>query len=72
MTKKNYFETFKKCTGSLCFPLLVDPSFQVVERLFVLPFEDNEIKTGHARYFLPSAEIKDYNVMIDGKIFLIN
>ena len=22
MTKKNYYEIFKKCTGSLCFPLL--------------------------------------------------
>ena len=46
-----------------------NPSFQRVNRLFVLPFEDNAVRTGHARNFLRTVEIKDYNVMIDGKKF---
>ena len=48
---------------------LVDPSFQGVNKRFVLSFEnrtDREVNTG---YFLPKVEIKDYNVMIDGRNF---
>ena len=50
---------------------LIDASFQEVNSLFVLLFENDEIRTRRTRYFLPTAEIKDYNVMIHGKIFLI-
>ena len=46
---------------------LVDASFQGVNRLFVLPFEDNAIRTRHTRYFLSIVEIKDYNITIDGQ-----
>ena len=35
----------------------------------MLSFENNAFGTGHTRYFLPTEEIKDYNVMIDGKNF---
>ena len=45
---------------------LIDPSFQGVNRLFLLSFEDNMARTGHARYYLLAVERKDYNVMIDG------
>ena len=38
--------------------------FQGVNKLFVLPFENNYGRTGHTGYSLPKAEIKDYNVMI--------
>ena len=48
---------------------LISPSFQGVNRLFVLPFEDEDGRTSHSTYYLPKAEIKDYNVMIDGKNF---
>ena len=48
---------------------LVDPSFQVVNRLFVLSFENNEYRTTHRGYFLPKIELKDYNVIIDGQNF---
>ena len=48
---------------------LIDPSFQVVNRLFVLSFENNEYSTTHRGYFLPKIEIKDYNVIIDGQNF---
>ena len=49
---------------------LVEPSFQVVNRLFVLAFENDEQITSNKRYYIPNVEIKDYNVMIDGKNFL--
>ena len=51
---------------------LVDPSFQGVNRLFVLSFENENGRTSHSEYYLPKVEIKDYNVKIDGKTFLIN
>ena len=48
---------------------LVVPSFQEVDRLFVLAFENDTHRTSSKRYNLPSAEEKDCNVMIDGKNF---
>ena len=48
---------------------LIEPSFQGVNRLFVLAFENDEQRTSNKRYFIPNVEIKDYNVMIDGKLF---
>ena len=45
---------------------LVEPSFQRVNKFFVLAFEDYTQRTSRKRY-LPNVEIKDYNVMIDGK-----
>ena len=48
---------------------LIDPSFQEVTRLFVLSFENNNGRASYKRYYLPQAEIKDYNVMIDGRNF---
>ena len=50
---------------------LVEPSFQGVNKLFVLAFEDDAEKTSIKRYYLPNVEIKDYNIMVDGKTFLI-
>ena len=46
---------------------LVELSFQGVNRLFVLAFESDAKRTSNKRYYLPNVEIKDYNVMIDGK-----
>ena len=54
---------------------LIEPSFQVVNRLFVLAFEndnDNDQRISIKRYYIPNVEIKDYNVMIDGKIFFFD
>ena len=48
---------------------LVEPSFQGVNRLFVLAFENDAQRTSNKRYYLPNVEIKDYNVIIDGKNF---
>ena len=46
---------------------LVEPSFQGVNRLFVLAFENDAQRTSNKRYYLPNVEIKDCNVMIDEK-----
>ena len=46
---------------------LINPSFQRVNRLFVLLFENENGRTSHSTYYLPKVEIKDYNVMIDGR-----
>ena len=48
---------------------LIDPSFQGINRLFVLAFENDDQRTSNKRYYIPNVEIKDYNVMIDGKNF---
>ena len=48
---------------------LINPSFQGVNRLFVLPFENENDRTSHSTYYLPKVEIKDYNIMIDGRNF---
>ena len=46
---------------------LVEPSSQGVNRFFVLAFEDYAQRTRNKIYYFPNVEIKDYNVMIDGK-----
>ena len=48
---------------------LIEPSFQGVNRLFVLAFEDDAQRISKKRYYIPNVEIKDYNVMISGKNF---
>ena len=42
---------------------IVDPSFQDLNRLFVLSFENENSRTSH---YLPKVEIKDYNLKFDG------
>ena len=46
---------------------LTEPSFQGVNRLFVLAFEDDAQRISDKRYYIPNVEIKDYHVMIEGK-----
>ena len=48
---------------------LINPSFQGVNRLFVLSFENEDDRISHSTYYLPKVEIKDYNVMIHGRKF---
>ena len=48
---------------------LVDTSFQGVNRLFVLSFENDHDRRSHSNYYLPKVEIKDCNVTIDDKNF---
>ena len=52
---------------------LVDPSFQGVNRFFVLLFENEAQRISNKRYYLSTVEIKNYSVMIDGqKTFFIS
>ena len=48
---------------------LVEPSFQGINRFFVLAFENDTQRTSHSDYYLPNVEIKDYNVKINGENF---
>ena len=48
---------------------LINPSFQRVNRLFVLPFENENDRTSHSTYYRLKVEIKDYNVTIDSRNF---
>ena len=34
-----------------------------------MAFENDAQRTSNKRYYIPNVEIKDYNVMIDGKYF---
>ena len=48
---------------------LIDPTFTKVNRLFVLSFENENDRTSFSKYYVPKVEIKDFNVLIDGKSF---
>ena len=48
---------------------LIDPTFTNVNRLFVLSFENENDRTSFSKYYVPEVEIKDFNVLIDGKPF---
>ena len=43
--------------------------FQGVNRLFVLAFENDNDRTSGEQYYIPTVEIKDYNIMINGENF---
>ena len=51
---------------------LIDTNFQGVNRLFVLWFENEEDRKVLTGYNISKVEIKGYDVMIDGKTFLIS
>ena len=46
---------------------LIDPSWQGINRLFVLTYLNDPSSTvnSHRKYFLPRAEIKNYNIEIE-------
>ena len=46
---------------------LIDPTSTKVNRLFVLPFENENDKTSFSMYYVPNVQMKDFNVLIDGK-----
>ena len=48
---------------------LIGPTFNKVNRLFILSFESEEGRTSNSKYYTSKVEIKDLNVLIDGKIF---
>ena len=62
-----YESSIKTFTRNRYLNYLVNPSFQGVNRRFVLSFENENDRTSHSTYYLPKVEIVDYNVMIDGR-----
>ena len=48
---------------------LINPTLTNVNRLFVLSFENENDRTSFQKYYVPKVEIKDFNVLIDGKPF---
>ena len=48
---------------------LIDPTFTKVNRLFVLSFENEDDRRSFSKYYVPNTQIKDFNVLIDGKSF---
>ena len=51
---------------------LIDPKFTNVNRLFVLSFKRNNAgdnRNSFSHYYVPIVEIKDFNVLIEGKSF---
>ena len=50
---------------------LIHPTFNKFNRLFVLSFENEDNRTSFSKYYTPKVEIKYFNVIIDGKIFLM-
>ena len=48
---------------------VINRSFQGVNRLFVLSFQNEDNRKLHSTYYLPKVKIKDYNVTIDGRNF---
>ena len=55
----------------------LDVSFQGVSKLIAAAYEtddiqrDADIEESRRKYYLPRAEIKDYNILIDGRNFMI-
>ena len=46
---------------------LIDPTFNNVNRLFILAFENEEDRKSFSKYYTSTAEVKDYNVILDGQ-----
>ena len=51
---------------------LIDQIFTNVNSLFVLSFKNEEDRTSFSKYYVPKDEIKDFNMLIDGKSFFGN
>ena len=49
--------------------VLIDASFQGLNRHFVLSFKNDDARENYKGYHLPTVEMKDYNIMIDGRNF---
>ena len=47
------------------FDYLIDPSFQEVNKRFVLSSENNTGRANYKRYYRPQVEINGYNVIIN-------
>ena len=50
---------------------LIDPTFNKFNRLFILSLENKNDRTSHSEHYTPKVEIKNFKVLIDGKIFFM-
>ena len=57
-----YKSNIKTFTQNRYLNHLINPSFQGVNRLFVLSFENENDRTSRSTYYLPRVEIKYYNL----------
>ena len=48
---------------------MIDSTFTEENRLFVLSFENENDRTSFSKYYTPKVEIKDFNVLVNGKSF---
>ena len=48
---------------------IINPTFTKVNRLFIFSFENEEHRASFSKYYTLKVEIKDFNVLIDGKSF---
>ena len=48
---------------------LIDSTFDKVNRLFVFSFENENDRFSFSKYYTTKVEVKDSNVLIDGKSF---
>ena len=49
---------------------LIDPTFTKFNRLFILSFENENNRASFSKYYVPNIQIKDFNVLINGKMSL--
>ena len=66
---KKYLTKTSNQTRNRYIDYLIDPSFQGVNRLFVLSFKDDDGRESHKQYYLLTVKIKDCNVMEDKRDF---
>ena len=48
---------------------MIDPTSIKVHRLSALSFENENSRTSSSNYYVLNVQIKDFNVLIDGKSF---
>ena len=59
--------TAQSITNNLSY--LIDPTFTKVNKLFVLSFDNEDDKISFSKYYTPSIEIKDFNLLINSRGF---
>ena len=69
ITWNNYRSTRTNQAVNNNLDILIDPTFTKVHRLFVLAYTNEDDRTSYSQYYVPNIEIKNYNVIIDGKPF---
>ena len=48
---------------------LIDATFNKINGLLVIKFENEEDRTSFSKYYTPKVDMKDFNVLVDGNIF---